>query len=239
MTSSTSAIVLSKIRYKDNDIIVKIFTREYGAISFIVKGSAKSKKSKIKFVYFQELTIVNIQFNFNPNRNLQYIKDLEIKHHYSSSHTDLVKTSVIIFLSEVLSNIITHQKKEVELYDYIEESLIWYDTNHLNSYFHLIFLLELTKYLGFYPDISDNHLQYFNLEEGIYESSKTSKYSIKDVNLNLFNNILGIKFDSNHLLALNSEEKMEVLNIIITYYKLHINNFKGLKSLDIIRNTYN
>jgi DNA repair protein RecO (recombination protein O) len=139
----------------------------------------------------------------------------------------------------VLSNIITHQKKEVELYDYIEESLIWYDTNHLNSYFHLIFLLELTKYLGFYPDISDNHLQYFNLEEGIYESSKTSKYSIKDVNLNLFNNILGIKFDSTHLLALNSEEKMEVLNIIITYYKLHINNFKGLKSLDIIRNTYN
>jgi len=239
MTASTSAIVLSKIRYKDNDIIVKIFTREYGVISFIVKGSAKSKKSKIKFVYFQELTIVNIQFNFNPNRNLQYIKDLEIKHHYSSSHTDLVKTSVIIFLSEMLSNIITHQKKEVELYDYIEESLIWYDTNHLNSYFHLIFLLELTKYLGFYPDISDNHLQYFNLEEGIYESSKTSKYSIKDVNLNLFNNILGIKFDSNHLLALNSEEKMEVLNIIITYYKLHINNFKGLKSLDIIRNTYN
>ena len=239
MISSTSAIVLSKIRYKDNDLIVKLFTREYGAISFIVKSAAKSKKSKIKFAYFQELTIVNIQFNFNPNRNLQYIKDLEIKHHYSSSHTDLVKTSVIIFLSEMLSNIITHQKKEVELYDYIEESLIWYDTNHLNSYFHLIFLLELTKYLGFYPDISDNHLQYFNLEEGIYESSKTSKYSIKDVNLNLFNNILGIKFDSNHLLALNSEEKMEVLNIIITYYKLHINNFKGLKSLDIIRNTYN
>jgi len=239
MTTSTSAIVLSKIRYKDNDIIVKIFTREYGVISFIVKGSAKSKKSKIKFVYFQELTIVNIQFNFNPNRNLQYIKDLEIKHHYSSSHTDLVKTSVIIFLSEILSNIITHQKKEVELYDYIEESLIWYDANHLNPYFHLIFLIELTKYLGFYPDISENHLPYFNLEEGIYESSKTSKYSIKNLNLYLFNNILGIKFDSNHLPALNSEEKMEVLNIIITYYKLHINNFKGLKSLDIIRNTYN
>ena len=239
MTASTSAIVLSKIRYKDNDIIVKIFTREYGAISFIVKGSAKSKKSKIKLVYFQELTIVNIQFNFNPNRNLQYIKDLEIKHHYSSSHTDLVKASVIIFLSEFLSNIITHQKKEVELYDYIEESLIWYDENHFNPYFHLIFLTELTKYLGFYPDISNNHLQYFNLEEGIYEASKTGKYSIKDLNLDLFNHILGIKFDSNHLSALNSEEKMKVLNIIITYYKLHINNFKELKSLDIIRNTYN
>ena len=239
MISSTSAIVLSKIRYKDNDLIVKLFTREYGAISFIVKSAAKSKKSKIKFAYFQELTIVNIQFNFNPNRNLQYIKDIEIKYHYTSSHSNLVKISIIIFLSELLSNIITHQKKEVGLYDYIEKSLIWHEKNPLNPYFHLIFLIELTKYLGFYPDKLNDNLQYFNLEEGIYESSKTSNYSIKDDNLDLFNYILGIKFDNNHLLALNSSEKMEVLNIIITYYKLHINNFKALKSLDIIRNIYN
>ena len=87
--------------------------------------------------------------------------------------------------------------------------------------------------------MSDNNLQYFNLEEGIYESSKSSKYSINGANLNLFNNILGTKFDSNHLISLNSSEKMEILSIIITYYKLHLNNFKPLKSLDIIRSIYN
>ncbi len=239
MGVSTSAVVLSKIRYKDNHIIVKLFSREYGVISFIVKGSLKSKNKKIRFAYFQELTILNIQFNFNPNRSLQYIKDVEIKHHYASLHSDLVKTSVIMFLSELLSNIITHQKKEIELYDYIEKSLIWYDTNPVSPYFYLIFLIQLTKYLGFFPDISDNNLQYFNLEEGIYESSKSSKYSINGANLNLFNNILGTKFDSNHLISLNSSEKMEILNIIITYYKLHLNNFKPLKSLGIIRSIYN
>ena len=110
MVTSTSAIVLSKIRYKDNDIIVKSFTKEYGAISFIVKGGQNSKKNKIKYVYFQELTILEIQFNYNSKRDLQYIKDIEIKHNYTSSHTDLIKVSVIMFLSEVLTNIITHQK---------------------------------------------------------------------------------------------------------------------------------
>ena len=139
MVTSTSAIVLSKIRYKDNDIIVKLFTKEYGAISFIVKGGQKSKKNKIKYVYFQELTILEIQFNYNSKRDLQYIKDIEIKHSYTSSHTDLVKVSVIMFLSEVLSNVITHQKRDMQLYNYIEQSLIWYDINKSNTYFHMIF----------------------------------------------------------------------------------------------------
>ena len=238
MVTSTSAIVLSKIRYKDNDIIVKLFTKEYGAISFIVKGGQNSKKNKIKYVYFQELTILEIQFNYNSKRDLQYIKDIEIKHNYTSSHTDLVKVSVIMFLSEVLSNVITHQKRDIQLYNYIEESLIWYDINKSNTYFHMIFLIELTRYLGFYPDILSNNFKYFNLEGGSYEKSKTSEYSITGDSLNLFNQILGIKFDSNPLPALNSKDKMEIINIILTYYKLHINNFKPIKSLEIVKNIF-
>ena len=238
MITSTSAIVLSKIRYKDNDIIVKLFTKEYGAISFIVKGGQNSKKNKIKYVYFQELTILEIQFNYNSKRDLQYIKDIEIKHNYTSSHTDLVKVSVIMFLSEVLSNVITHQKRDIQLYNYIEESLIWYDINKSNTYFHMIFLIELTRYLGFYPDILSNNFKYFNLEGGSYEKSKTSEYSITGDSLNLFNQILGIKFDSNPLPALNSKDKMEIINIILTYYKLHINNFKPIKSLEIVKNIF-
>ena len=238
MVTSTSAIVLSKIRYKDNDIIVKLYTKEYGVISFIVKGLRNSKKNKIKFVYFQELTILEIQFNYNSKRDLQYIKDIEIKHSYMSSHSDLVKASVIIFLSEVLSNIITYQKRETQLYNYIEQSLIWYDTNKFNPYFHTIFLLELTRYLGFYPDTLNNNFKYFNLEEGAYEKSKTSKYSITGDSLNLLNQILGIKFDSNPLPTLNSNDKMEVLNIILVYYKLHNNNFKSIKSLEIVKNIF-
>jgi len=238
MVTSTSAIVLSKIRYKDNDIIVKLFTKEYGAISFIVKGGQNSKKNKIKYVYFQELTILEIQFNYNLKRDLQYIKDIEIKHNYTSSHTDLVKVSVIMFLSEVLSNVITHQKRDIQLYNYIEESLIWYDINKSNTYFHMIFLIELTRYLGFYPDILSNNFKYFNLEGGSYEKSKTSEYSITGDSLNLFNQILGIKFDSNPLPALNSKDKMEIINIILTYYKLHINNFKPIKSLEIVKNIF-
>lgn len=239
METSISAIVLSKIRYKDNDVIVKLFTKEYGVISFIVKIGSNLKKSKAKLVYFQELTILNVQFNYNTKRDLQYIKDINIKHHYISCHSDLEKASIIIFLSEILSNILVHQKKEVALYNYIEESFIWYDSNKNISYFHLIFLIQLTRFLGFYPDETNNNFKYFNLEEGIYELSKSNEYSISGEDLKLFNQILGTKFDSNPLLTLNSLETMNVLDIILTYYRLHINNFKNIKSIEIIKNIFN
>ena len=239
METSISAIVLSKIRYKDNDVIVKLFTKEYGVISFIVKIGSNLKKSKAKLVYFQELTILNVQFNYNTKRDLQYIKDINIKHHYSSCHSDLEKASIIIFLSEILSNILVHQKKEVALYKYIEESFIWYDSNKNISYFHLIFLIQLTRFLGFYPDETNNNFKYFNLEEGFYELSKSNEYSISGEDLKLFNQILGTKFDSNPLLTLNSLEIMNVLDIILTYYRLHINNFRNIKSIEIIKNIFN
>ena len=68
MVTSASAIVLSKIRYKDNDIIVKLLTKEYGVVSFIVKTGSNLNKNKAKLVYFQELTILEVQFNYNNRR---------------------------------------------------------------------------------------------------------------------------------------------------------------------------
>ena len=77
------------------------------------------------------------------------------------------------------------------------------------------------------------------MEEGFYELSKSNEYSISGEDLKLFNRILGTKFDSNPLLALNSLEIMNVLDIILTYYRLHINNFRNIKSIEIIKNIFN
>ena len=55
MIISTKAIVLSKLKYKDNDLIVKCYTESKGVVSFMVKNAFSSKKSKLKPAYFQPL----------------------------------------------------------------------------------------------------------------------------------------------------------------------------------------
>ena len=64
---TTNAIVLSKIRYRDNDLIVKCYTEKFGIKSYLLKNALKSKKGKFKPAYFQLLTLLDIQADHKDN----------------------------------------------------------------------------------------------------------------------------------------------------------------------------
>jgi len=238
MLISSPAIILSKVRYQDNDLIVKCLTRDLGVVSYMIKNISMSKKSKNKFAFFQLLNILDLETNYNPNRSIQYIKDLKIKYNFTSLHTNIYKSSVVMFLSEILSNIIHIETKDMELFDFIEKSLIWYDKSEDSSTFYLIFLMKITYYLGFYPDCTNMSCNYFNLEEGLFESSKNSQYVIEGSSLVLFKLILGIKFDSNKLPFIDKTNKKDILKNILIYFKLHVDGFKDPKSLKVLNQIF-
>ncbi|MCO4823097.1 MAG: recombination protein O N-terminal domain-containing protein, partial [Flavobacteriaceae bacterium] len=97
MLVSTKAIVLSKIRYKDNDLIVKCYTQHFGVKSYLLKNILKSKKGKLKMAYFQPLTLLDIEATHNTNRTLHYIKEVKLYNHYISIHTNILKSSISLF----------------------------------------------------------------------------------------------------------------------------------------------
>ena len=238
MLISSPAIILSKVRYQDNDLIVKCLTRDLGVVSYMIKNISMSKKSKNKFAFFQLLNILDLETNYNPNRSIQYIKDLKVKYNFTSLHTNIYKSSVVMFLSEILSNIIHIETKDMELFDFIEKSLIWYDKSEDSSTFYLIFLMKITNYLGFYPDCTNMSYNYFNLEEGLFESSKNSQYVIEGSSLVLFKTILGIKFDTNKLPFIDKTNKKDILKNILIYFKLHVDGFKDPKSLKVLNQIF-
>ena len=238
MLISSPGIILSKVRYQDNDLIVKCLTRDLGVVSYMIKNISMSKKSKNKFAFFQLLNILDLETNYNPNRSIQYIKDLKVKYNFTSLHTNIYKSSVVMFLSEILSNIIHIETKDMELFDFIEKSLIWYDKSEDSSTFYLIFLMKITHYLGFYPDCTNMSYNYFNLEEGLFESSKNSQYVIEGSSLVLFKTILGIKFDSSKLPFIDKTNKKDILKNILIYFKLHVDGFKDPKSLKVLNQIF-
>ena len=93
MIISTKGIVISKIKFKENDLIVKCYTESNGILSFLVKGVLSSKKSKLKPAYFQPLTMLKLEIDFKENRGLHYIKGARISNNYSSLHTVIFKSS--------------------------------------------------------------------------------------------------------------------------------------------------
>ena len=238
MLVSTKAIVISKLRYKDDDLIVKCYTEKFGIKSYLLKNALKSKKGKFKPAYFQLLTLLDIQADHKDNRSLNYLRDLKLQHNYISLHTNVIKSAIVMFLSEILSDILKEEEENQPLYHFLETSLIWFDENETNVNFHLMFLIELTKYLGFYPDSSMQKAMFFNLEGGKFQQKQTNNYCISGDNLKFLKQLLGIKFDVDKILDINSNQKREFLDMILLYFKLHLHGFKTPKSVTVLNQVF-
>lgn len=239
MIVSTKAIVLSKIKYKDHDLIIKCYTQNFGVISYLVRHALKTRKGKFKPAYFQSLSLLEIEADHKENRSLQYLRDIKLHVYYSSLHTNVFKSTIAMFLSEVLSCILIEEEKNETLYSFLETTMIWFDETKTNTNFHLLFLIQLTKYLGFYPESPKTAThKYFNLEEGKFQNTKTNMYCITGDNLTILKKFLGIKFDDSKSLEITSSQKRDFLSMILLYFKLHLDGFKHPRSISILNQVF-
>ncbi|WP_369820294.1 DNA repair protein RecO [Tenacibaculum sp. SG-28] len=176
--------------------------------------------------------------NHRNTTTLNSIREARISHPYNTIHTSITKQSILLFLSEVLSSIIQEEEQNQSLYTYLETALIWLDTHDENANFHLVFLLNLTRFLGFYPDTSNSDYAAFNLMEGSFTNSTYDKLILKNEKLILFKRVLGINFDALNQVFFSKKERQIVLRIIIDYFELHLEGFRKPKSLDILETVF-
>ncbi|MFT6064992.1 MAG: DNA repair protein RecO (recombination protein O) [Paraglaciecola sp.] len=231
---STKAIVLSSIKYGDTSLIVKCYTEEEGVKTYLIRGVLKPKKKGIKAAYFQPLTQLKIVANHNSKNTLNSIKEVQVSQPYSTIHSDIVKQAVVFFLSEILASAIQEEEQNKTLYSYLETAFIWLDTHDKIANFHLLFMLNLTGFLGFYPDMSGKDKIGFNLLEGNFSNSTQDKNVIYRNDFYQFKKLLGINFDSIENVAYSKEERQLVLQMIIQYFKLHLGSFRKPKSLQVL-----
>ena len=121
----------------------------------------------------------------------------------------------------MLNYSIQEEEENITLYNYLEVAFIWLDTHKSISNFHLIFLLNLTKYLGFYPELNNPDYNYFDLSEGNFTNQLPKFNFIKGDILIEFNKLLGINFDRIDTVKFNSKSRQQVLSILIQYYEIN------------------
>lgn len=232
--SSTKAIVISSIKYSDSSLIVRLYTQQYGLVSYMLKGVLKSKRGKLKAAYFQPLTLLKVVCSHQEKRSLQSLREAQLTQLYQKIPIDIVKQSVVLFLSEVLSNSIKEEENNELLFEYLENSFLWLDSNENSSNFHLLFLLNLTKFLGFYPDTSENHKNGFHLREGIFTNDLHDKEIVTGDEIVQLKKLLGINFDAIDSVKFSKSQRQALLKMLIRYFELHLEGFKSPKSLGVL-----
>ena len=238
MLITTRAIVFSALKYSEADLIVKCFTEESGLKTYLLRGVLKSRKGKLKASLFQPLTQLEVVANHKEKGTLEYMREAKVLNPYQTLHTDLIKSSVVFFLAEMLRNALQEEESNKKLYDFLEESLNWFDSHQKIANFHLLFLLKLTEYLGFYPDASQADKAVFNLLDGTFQDLETNNYCIQNENLLVLKQLLGTDFDALPYIKLNKSSRTSFLKMLLEYYELHLQGFRKPKSLTVLNEIY-
>ncbi|MEW5677438.1 DNA repair protein RecO [Flavobacterium enshiense] len=236
MLVKTKAIVLSAIKYQEKSLIVKCFTESDGLKSYFVPSAFSSKKSNQKIAYFQPLSLLEIEANHKNKGTLEHFKEVRLAVPYHSITVDVVKSTIVIFLSEVLHHSIREEEKNQELFTFLETALLWLDNHEETANFHLILLLETTKFLGFYPDVSESDQPFFELNEGVFSPFHAIS-CLSEQDTFLFKKLLQLKFDSEQKIFAGTERQI-LLKILLNYYAIHLEGFKKPKSLDVLKEVF-
>jgi DNA repair protein RecO (recombination protein O) len=220
MLHKTKGIVFRFTPYGETSIIVNIFTEAFGLQSYIV-NSVRSKTSKSKIALYQPLTLLDLVVYHKENANIVRIKEATCAYAYHHLLSDPIKSCVGLFINEVLNKTVREQSHADELCRFIFNSLIALDNLDRPENFHLVFLVKLSKHLGFGP--------FAKAELGAWLLSAEEE-SVLDL-------LLECEYESD--LKMSNEQRRNLLDAFIKFYRSHIDGLGVIKSVQVLREVLN
>ena len=240
MLEKTRAIFLKQTKFSDSQVIADVFTEKFGKQTFIIRHSTKNKTLPKKNI-LQALFLLDMQIYYKQNRNIQKVKEISHNPILSDLPFNISKSSIAIFIAEILSKVIKEEEENHDLFIFLHNSILLLDSLDSGiSNFHIIFLYELSKYLGFYPknNFSKDKV-YFNLLEGKFRTIKTDNIYFLDKEESKIMSFLHSKGFSNiDKFSFSKKQRDIALNTIIKYYQLHLPEMGKLKSFEILHEIF-
>ena len=241
MLVKTEAIVIHALKYGESRMIVSLFTRSVGLVSCIV-SIPKTNKGKVKKQLFQPLCLIDVECDVRPNVHLQKIRDARMLSPYSTIPLAPQKLAIVLFLAEFLYYALRgEQQTDEQLFDYMKHGLLWLDAaadGYAN--FHLTFLMHLSRFLGFYPNM-EHYLpgDFFDLQAGTFCSEPPlHKDFLRQDDASRMRILMRMDYQTMHLFRINRTDRNRCLSIILTYYRLHLSGFPELKSLAVLQELF-
>ena len=240
MDAKTQGIVLRSIKYGDHSLIVDMLIAEGERRSFVARV-ATGRKGAIRQLLFQPLSVLEVSYDDHAKGGLYRIRQAVMAVPFSTIPFDASKTAMALFLAEFLYYATRDEQDNVPLYLYVEQSLRWLDgAEGPCPNFHLVLMMRLTRFIGFFPNTEDYHEgDYFDLLNGSFRSGLPHHANVVTAaEAAQINTLMRLQYETMHLFKMQRAERARCMDVILQYYRLHVPGFPELKSLDVLKATF-
>jgi DNA repair protein RecO (recombination protein O) len=241
MLQKTIGIVLHVLKYSDTSNIIEMYTEQLGRCSYIISVS-RAKKSNVRAVLFQPLSIIEFEADYRSTVNLHRIKEAKIYFPFTSIPYDPYKSAIALFLAEFLYRAVREEIENQPLFAYLRHSIAWLDEQQGGyANFHLVFLMRLSRFLGLYPNLEGyQEGDYFDLQNACFVPMCPQQHSffIEPADASRLMQFMRMNYETMHLFGMNRAGRARCLAIINEYYRLHLPDFPVLKSLAVLQDLF-
>ncbi|MFR9503413.1 MAG: DNA repair protein RecO C-terminal domain-containing protein [Rikenellaceae bacterium] len=229
-------VVLSTVKYGDNSLVVQMLTDTAGRQSFMVQGVRSTRGRGSKLSLLQPLFALEFE-GLKPSRGeLHRFRELHSGITLRQTPFDVRRSTIALFMAEVLYRLVKESEPNEHLFNFVWgsiEALDILDEGVAN--FHLWFLSNLSRFLGFSPSNNYSKGALFDIKEGCYTLSKPPhQIYLDEENAIILRDMT--ECDVRHLgeIGLNRHQRVAFLEALMSYYAYHLESIRSVQSISIL-----
>lgn len=234
MLINSRGVVIKTTKYGDTSVISHILTEAKGLRSFIVNG-VRTRKAAMPLVLFQPGTVLDLQMYSNDQKKLLRLKEAKPHYVWTRIAFDIKRSSLTLFISELIQKTIHETEENQLLFNEILRYLLYIDssTNSISN-IPLHFLINLSRYLGFQPQGHfDAETPCFDLFDGSFCLYPNTIHFLKADLSEQLSKLMEVELEDLHTISLSKDTRRKLLEELLHYYKLHIENFPSIRSHEV------
>lgn len=234
-------IVLNTIKYGESSMVAHLLTDVAGRKSFMVQGIGKSGRGKGgKSALFQPMFLVEIMATESSHTQIDRVKEATLARPLQSIPFDVRKSTVALFMAELLYKIVREVEPNSPLFDFAYNSVVALDEMEDGVFnFHLWFMVGLSRYLGFFPADDYTEGSVFDIENGCFTTTPPrSGLFFNADNSRLLAQLMEIAPTDLGNIRLSRIQRKEFIESLLAHFGYHLDTTPHLQSLRILSEVF-
>ncbi len=233
-------VVLSTVKYGDSGMVVQMLTDRYGRQSYMVQGVRSSRGRGSKMALFQPLFMLRFEGLESNHSDLHKMREVQNDVVFSSIPYDVRKSTIALFMAEVLYRLIGESEANEALFEFVYTSVEALDRMEEGvANFHLWFLANLSRHLGYFPGNSHRKGDIFDMREGLFVATQPlHDATMNEAEAEMLRDLLECDLDCLGEIPLNRAQRVAMLTRLVEYYAIHLEAIRSVRSIEILQEVF-